>query len=1076
MNLTPRQEESLDAGSHISVTAGAGSGKTRILVERYVRILGSDPAIRPRNILALTFTEKAASEMKDRVRGSVKELAAAEGGRWYRVLEELDSADISTIHSFCTKIVRALPVPCGVDPDFRVLTDTETSQIINDVLNEMFTSEGEESPALRRLIVDYGMGWTASLLKGLLRDMGKTSLEVGSGEFRKASLEHLEAGLKISGEEVFRELSDVIPFLNDIKNLPVPEAPPDRAVRLMVRMGPVFSFMEEYNETREDMVKLLSLLHDRRDVLMNQGGKERRAGNLGNSRVWQSDLGRIREAFSVIFGFVFRHQNIFPFVVDNDLSRRASERLGDISEVFSRFRERFQEEKAKANGLDFSDQISLAISLLERDEEGILSSLRSRFDHLLVDEFQDTDPDQWKLVNLLWGEGSYSKLFIVGDPKQSIYGFRSADVRLFLKAKETLGTHGQGRSVILDRNFRSRREIMEFVNSLFPSIMGEGSEKWGVPFDPLDPHHGGGGSVSVTVVLGTRGSEAREGAEAARTIKKAIRGWSVFEDGAERPIRFSDIAVLVPTRRGINHYEDAFRLERIPFQVYKGKGFFERQEVDDVLTLLAFLSNPLDDLALAGLLKGPFFGHSDEDLMRVASQRGGTLLYKLSLLHEHAADHSMIIRFMELAGSLPPHMALGEILRISGVYASMGGRREARNLDRLLEWARGEITANTIQELASRLKRLVESPPREGEPPLNVEEDSVTMMTIHSAKGLEWPMVLVLGMNHEPKGGWGSPYILDPDRGLSIKVADHNTGEFVKTPSFTLTEEESALKETEERKRQLYVACTRARDHLVLSGAVPVDQGGMEREPHGLFRFIWDSMELSISEIDQGVKMVGDVPVRLIGVRPDSVSEEEVDEEERPDIRIADSCADLPLLRTVPSSGRTFLRSPSSMMRTEEDRRGLPRDHLSPSTDIPPDEFGDMVHSILQGRDPDRVLAEYGWKEMKTRVMEAVDSIGEQLLALDIESSFHEVEIVNTLKDETGEEMGVLGRVDLLARRKDGSYLIIDFKTGIPREEHHRQLELYRDLLRGSVDGEIGTLVLYSRGWRGGQDTSIDEP
>ncbi len=1075
MNLTPMQEESLDAGRHIAVTAGAGSGKTRILVERYIGILRSDPGIGPGSILALTFTEKAASEMKERVKASVKEMASSEGGRWFKVLEELDSADISTIHSFCTRIVRALPVPCGVDPDFRVLTETETSEMINDVLNEMFTSEGEESPALRRLIVDYGMGWTASLLKGMLRDMGKTSLTVGSADFRKISLEHLETGLRSSREEVLGELPDLIPSLMDIKDMDVPDVPSDKAVQVMVQLASVFRFLNTYSGTAGEKVELLSLLYDRRNVLMNQGTKEKRASNLGNSKVWQSDLGRVRDALSVLFSFIFRHRDVLPFIVDGDLSRRAHERLTDISVVFSRFRERFQEEKAEANGLDFSDQISLAISLLESDEEGILTSMRSRFDHLLVDEFQDTDPDQWKLVNLLWDSGRFSRLFIVGDPKQSIYGFRSADVRLFLRAQGVLAGHAEGKTVVLDRNFRSRREIMEFVNSLFPSIMGEGSDKWGVPFDPLDPHHGQGGSISVQIVLGTRGSEAREGTEAARTIKKAVRGWNVFEEGVERPMRFSDIAVLVPTRKGINHYEDAFRIQNIPFQVYKGKGFFERQEVDDVLTLLAFLSNPLDDLALAALLKGPFFGFSDEDLMRVAAQTGDTLLYKLSLIHEHGNDHSMIIRFMDLAGSLPPHMALGEILRSSGVYASMGGRREGRNLDRLLEWAQGEITASTIHELASRLKRLVESPPTEGEPPLNVEEDSVTIMTIHSAKGLEWPMVIVLGMNHEPRGGWGSPYILDPDRGLSIKVADHRTGEFVKTPSWTETEEEAAVKEMEERKRQLYVACTRARDHLVLSGAVPVDRSGIEREPHGLFKFLWDSMDLSISEIDQGVKMVGNVPVRLIGVKSDSVSEDETGEEPAPDIRITDSTTELPLLESVSSSGRTFLRSPSSLLRTSDDRRGLPWGYPSTSNEIPPDEFGDMVHSILQGMDPDRVISEFGWKERKAEVMEAVDSIREQLGPLDIESSFHEVEVVNTLRDENGLDMPVLGRMDLLARRRDGSYIIVDYKTGIPKEDHHLQLELYRELLKGSVEGHVDTLVVYSEGKEAGRDSFIDE-
>jgi hypothetical protein len=250
----------------------------------------------------------------------------------------------------------------------------------------------------------------------------------------------------------------------------------------------------------------------------------------------------------------------------------------------------------------------------------------------------------------------------------------------------------------------------------------------------------------------------------------------------------------------------------------------------------------------------------------------------------------------------------------------------------------------------------------------------------------------------------------------------------------------------------------------------------MEKEPHGLFKFLWDSMELSIAEIDKGVKMVGPLPVRLTCIRPDTVSSEDEEEVGLPEIHIADSDGDLPLLAGLRSNAKTFLRSPTSILKGSEDSRDLPGDYTLPSSDIPPDEFGDMVHSILQGMPAERVLGEYGWSGRRSEVMEEVDAIRTQLKDLDIESSHHEVEVAGTLRDEKGEDIPVIGRMDLLARMKDGSFLIVDYKTGKPREEHDKQLGIYRDLLKVSFGGEIETLVIYSKGKREGCSSSIDEP
>lgn len=1059
MEMTPKQEESLDISKHIAVTAGAGSGKTRILVERYVNILKAQPEISPRNVLALTFTDKAASEMRERVKKTVRKLASDEGGRWFEILEELDRADISTIHSFCTRIVRTLPVQAGVDPDFRVITETESSEMVREVMNEVFTTHGTESPALRRLLVDYGMYQTMSMLRSLLKESGKTKLVVGSKEFTELSTSYLERSLQEKLEEMRIEAGSLVHALNDISSISIPDIPRDRAVQVMNSVKPLLKVLREGS----DIPSLLKALDMNKGSFLNKSGGERRATNLGSLKVWQGDLGRIRESLGILFSFVFENKDVLPFFSDDELRVRARERVKDLMMVYNRVSKRFTEEKRKVNGLDFSDQIALAISLLRNNEERILDSLRKRYLHLLVDEFQDTDPDQWELVNLLWDQGKRSKLFIVGDPKQSIYGFRSADVRLFLKAQEEMEDHDVGRKVVLDRNFRSRKEIMDFVNTLFPMIMELDGDKWGVPFDPLDAHKGEGGSITLVGVINTFDSERREGEESARIIKKAVGAWKVDDDGEERTLRYSDIAILVPTRKGSNQYEEGLRASDIPFQVYKGKGFFERQEVSDVLNLLSFIINPNDDLALASLLKGPFFGFSDEDLMRISMQKGENLFVKLGVLKEFEGDHDLLHDFIRIAWTLPPHMALMTIMDLSVVYATAGGRREARNLDRITEWAVSESSAGSMLELTERLKRMVEEPPKEGEPPLSMGEDSVTMMTIHSAKGLEWPMVLVLGMNHEGGGAYTPPYLMDPDNGISLKVADHRTGELVKPPSWTRTNDDALIKEVQERKRLLYVACTRAKDHLVLSGAVPIRRDGVELEPHGMFRLLWDSMDLSIPELDEGVKIVNEVPVQLVSIKRDDIVPVEDEEMERVDIQIAEEGITMPLLQSVKPGAHSFLQSPSRIIE-EKNSKGIPPKYPRSSEGIPADEFGDIVHAILQGIPVERVLREKGREDHRERVLAVVDSVRGEIEQLDLEEVMHEVEVVSMFTNELGEKVPVLGRMDLLGRTKFGMHSIIDFKTGIRKEVHKEQLGIYRDLTRSLIKGEISTKVIYSNG------------
>ncbi|MFO8051571.1 MAG: UvrD-helicase domain-containing protein [Thermoplasmatota archaeon] len=1054
MSLTERQESSLDITRNVAVTAGAGSGKTRVLVERYMKILKSSDSILPRNILALTFTEKAASEMKERIKISVKDLLPGDPVKWSRVLDDLPSADISTIHSFCTKLIRNDPIPCGLDPDLRIITETESQEMLKESVNELLTVEGKESSALRRLLVDIGTWNTSRMLISLVRERSRTDMDIGSDEFRARSRKYLEETWNSRLDTALDDLDPLIRHLDGIKDLPVPDVQKDTAVPLMQAMQPVFRLMHGYEDSRETRLKLLSLLNGAREHLLTSSGKERGVGRLGNSRVWGKDHGAVKKCFSLVFSFAFENRELLSIASNPDLKRRARERVKDVLEVYTSLEERFTGKKRMANGVDFDDQISLALMLLQGGSPKLLENLRKRYVHLLVDEFQDTDPRQWKLVDLLWNGGRSSRLFIVGDPKQSIYGFRSADVRLFMDAQRTLRGHKQGKCVVLDRNFRSRKEIMELVNELFPGIMEKEGSRWEVDFDPLEPHRRAEGSVTVMGVLGGRGSEIWEGAKAAELIKKAVRDWNVEDKDGERGLKFGDIAILLPTRKGFQHYENALRAENIPFQVYKGKGFFERQEVKDVLHLLSFITDPVDDLALASALKGPFFGLSDEDLLKISTSGGRSLHEKMVNSGSFPAEADLISRLMEISDSRVPYQALDDIFREIGAHAVMGGARGSRNLDRLVEWAMEESSAGSMPELKERLRRLVEDPPKEGEPPIRVDEDSVSVMTVHAAKGLEWPMVMVLGMNHEPRGGWTRPYNLDPEKGLSIKIMDPATGELVRTPSYLDSQEDQEDKELQERKRLLYVACTRARDHLVLSGSIPMDRYGREREPHGMMRLLWSSMDLSLEELDKGVKMVGGTAVNLIKVSREDLTEAEQDDVGHMEMDQGVEGTSVEVPGPVRGNQPTYLLSPSRILQTDDEKRGIPLDYPDPEG-IPPDVMGDMVHSVLQGLPVSRVVRERGLEGSEEKVLELTGAIKEQMDVKGLDPVHTEVEITGELDGEP-----VIGRIDLIARNREGKLVVVDHKTGRKKEKHLEQVRIYAKLLAGSVDEEIGCDIL----------------
>ena len=1055
MRFTEAQLSTLDTSSDITVTAGAGSGKTRVLVERYISSLEDPGSGGPSGVLALTFTEKASNEMKERVRESLTEryLRSPEE-RYERFLTELDNADISTIHSFCTRIIRMDPSRCGVDPDFHVVTGAEEVTLMKEALGELFSRDNEDTGPLRRLIADRSTAGLGSTLLELYSASARTSMRIEEGDFLELSLRFWESALEEALSNAVDGMEDILDSLRFIIDHPLPRDGSDTLVRVVSGIRKAFSGTISFENGKPDVEGiLLEVLGKNLGTFLTAKGKKR-SFRQGREKVWGEEVQVMREALDRMALFTEENREFLDFLSRPGSDERGRRRLVDLHKVYGNFKAIYDRKKESVNGLDFNDLVERALFLLKDEGSHVRHELTGRYDHILVDEFQDTDPRQWEIIDLIWNGGKKAKLFLVGDPKQSIYGFRSADVRLFRNAERMMGSMDSSRVVLLDRNFRSRREIMEFVNVLFPGIFVEEKCSWGVDFQPLKAHRSPGASVSFIGVRTKRSKELREGHAVSRLIRRALReGWPGGDE--DSPLKAGDIAVLVPARTDLKYYEEAFLNDGIPFQVYKGKGFFSRQEIVDVSRLLDFFSDSGDDVALASVLKGPLFGLSDEDLLRISGYPGETLFQKLESSVGYGDIHLQLKDHLRTASCLPLREAMSRIMDEAGIWATVGGKRERRNLEKLLDLMGEEMGGMDPREASGCMRDMLEYLKMEGESPMDADPDKVSIMTIHAAKGLEWPMVVIMGIHHRGVGSQRGTVKVHPDRGMSLRFLDPQDGEMVSPPSWVETVRELERMEFEENKRLLYVACTRARDHLVLSGSIPEGTGDGKDEAEGLMGLIHGPGRIDPDSAVDGILKMGDVSVSVEIVGDDMLI---------PDIEEEPSTSEVPVqppdLRylAVPEE-REFPHFISPAGGTSKNRRetgrkdgsgqrtpSLPREYPFTRGEVPPKVKGTAVHRVLEGIPMERVLKESGYELDPDWVEATVKKLRDQLEA-DPVLELSEVEYVSIIPE--GEGSGYeLGRVDRLTLDSEGNWLIQDFKTGRFDPGWKEQIERYTRSLR----------------------------
>jgi ATP-dependent helicase/nuclease subunit A len=829
--LTDEQRAAVTAhDAAISVTAGAGSGKTRTLVGRYLALL--EAGLPLRSLVAITFTEKAAREMRNRVRAIATDWLGQSGAPdqelWQEAFSALDAARISTIHGLCAAILRAHPAEAGLDPAFDVL-------------------EEGRSAVWRARAVEEGLAW-ATTEPNVVRLFEA---------FQEGRLRQLLTGLlarRLDAEQALAQLSD--------------RHPPERwaaALDNWFTGRPTISSWQEALETlaalraqkQDDNLEtarraVLAYWDDARraqadrdwDVLFEALLALRGAiSSAGRKENWAADdLAAAREAmvtlrthFDQVVSRLLDKKRPLSWVLD----RQVAELLPLARCLFEQTRTIYQGYKIEARALDFDDLEQMTAQLLSGNE-----AVRSRWQAeinavLLVDEFQDTNRRQREIVYALCGFvppstplAPHSSLFVVGDAKQSIYRFRGADVAVFRQVQADIREVG-GALVNFDLTFRAHKRLVDLTNALLAPLMAaedDAIRPYDVPFAPLRAHRleprAQMSPPYLEFQLGL--GEDKNAGRLAAALGLADRLHELQRAGQ---IEWQDVALLFRASTAFAIYEDALEQAGIPFVTVAGRGFYDRPEIRDLLNALTAIADPTDDLAMAGLLRSPTIGLSDGALYLLRwdgyekRRPFWTALQDLPAIEGLEEDdrgraefaRQLITDLHDQAGRVPVARLLKAFLDLTHYRATMqlvpGGERLRRNVDKLLTDAhRSELVS--VAEFLEYLAALRDVGARESEAPTEAG-GAVQLMTIHKAKGLEFPVVVLADAGYTG-GRRSAPFYLDQELGLVLNLSDGD----VRPAAFQLAAWREAEQEAAEERRLLYVAATRAMEKLIVSGDV----------------------------------------------------------------------------------------------------------------------------------------------------------------------------------------------------------------------------------------------------------------
>lgn len=821
---TPEQLLAIEARGHdLLVEAGAGTGKTGVMVDRYCRLV-CDLGVASDAVLAFTFTDKAATELRQRIRAELESRAGAGSQRARELLAVVGGAWVTTIHGFCNRLLAGHPVAAGVDPRFRVLDAPETERAAREAFDDAlaeFLVDGDE--ARERTVAAFEIGGLRAIVSNIHAELRSRGIAAPS----------LPDPPKPDPEAAVRRAATVA--METLEELKPANSNRELVERALTALGDGVPDLDELTALRTDSkAKSMSAYREAIDAAVA------RAAEAGEG------------------GEAYRH----------------------IAELLTLFSQRFEAAKERREGLDFEDLQLRAVRLLEREEIG--NAYRARFSHLLVDEFQDTNRLQLRLIEAL--HGPRSELMVVGDELQSIYGFRHADLDVFRERRRAVELSDDDAAIELSGNFRSRPEVIGAINAIGEKLLGNAFHPLRVGALPQNAEPPGTGPA-VELLLTARDGWNDEGVDLAPATDAdtppnhlaearflAARLSELAESGVER----GEMVVLLRAFTHLDAYEDS--LERAGLRPYTigGRGYWSQQQVADVCALLATIANPLDDQALFGALASPACGAAPDTLwlLRAAAGRRRHVwpaLERVAELGEVELDDPerleaipaselnllsdfarTVVSLRARAGRLPLAELIDTAVTETGydlaILMRPSGEARFANVRKLMRLA-GEFEAREGRDLRGLLDFLLAraEADAEAEAASAIEgHDGVRIMTVHSAKGLEFGVVAVPNLSRRLLAGSRLPALTlghgeEPRVGLQLRRLG--------AASLNLFAHEELCAETQQREaeeelRLFHVAATRARERLILSGVAMPRPGRATQPGTAVIERILDGFEV----------------------------------------------------------------------------------------------------------------------------------------------------------------------------------------------------------------------------------------
>jgi ATP-dependent helicase/nuclease subunit A len=828
--LTGHQQAALDYSRHISLTANAGSGKTFVLSRRYLEIaLNEDIPLR--NIAAITFTDKAASELYKKIADVVdKKLAVETEGvpinKLQRIRRQLVSANISTIHSFCIDILREFPVEADLDANFNPI-----DVIVSDELIELSIEE-----VIKNALKGGGISETVKYLIRVFSSKRLLTREI----FRMISV-HRKNVIAVSKriynsseDEVAKHFNSLFwkyaaEILSPAEKLIIPavekvnEAVITRTNNNSLALQ-IDDILTELESIKIDTQAYLAELKKLGELLLTRSeGKVKKKDYLG-------DKDSRAKLFEEIFLIEKFFQEIKEIAYPEDAAKVELELAHFGKQMLALFNEALElyEEKKRENSyLDYEDILLHTQLILEN--ENVRSALNEKYKYIMIDEYQDTNELQYRIFIPIVDYLRKNNLFVVGDEKQSIYMFRDAELEVFDKTKNDIKeASGPGSLLILPDTFRMSPEICLFTNVIFKRLFANPNKLYNeVEYSEIVCARSDNKQSRIELLIAEEENGNSIHAEAALVSKRILK--LLTEHTNKESLSWSDIAILCRKRKNFSELEKAFTKFKIPYSILGGKGFYQRQSVYDIYNYFAFLLEPANDSALVGILRSPFFSISDSTLFEVSLSEGLNFWEKVkknSNSNLYSAV-SFLSENIKIANNTEIPVLMRKILSETGflsvIASKPNGEQELANIYKLVKVAIrfGSQGYKTLYDFVTYLRESIKEIEDEAQAAIADESNSVKIMTLHQAKGLEYKAVFLYKCSEtSPPNSIRSKQIaIDKQMGILTKVpiegnyfSDYHDAPVNKLYNFIHKKKNFA-----ELKRLFYVGVTRAIDFLFIS-------------------------------------------------------------------------------------------------------------------------------------------------------------------------------------------------------------------------------------------------------------------